>query len=201
MKIESVQQLREIYAEPTGRAVIKSLSSLEKHCLHFINTSPFLVISSFNKNGNADTSPRGGAPGFVKVLDAQRIAIPDAKGNRRQDSQINIIETGKIATLFFIPGVNETLRINGSACIKNDADVLTLFTGERNPPQTYIEISVEEAFLHCAKALMRSGLWSAETKIQRDQFPSMSRMINDQLGSDEPEESQAAMEARYADDL
>jgi len=139
--------------------------------------------------------------GFVKVLDSNHIAIPDAKGNRRQDSQINIIETGRIATLFFIPGVDETLRINGRACIKTDAEVLSLFTQERNPPLAYIEITVEEAYLHCAKALMRSRLWSEEIKIERAAFPSMSQMMNDQLNIDGPVESQAAMEARYQPDL
>lgn len=201
MKIESVAQLREIYSEPNGRAVIKTLPRLEKHCINFINTSPFMVISTFNDQGQTDTSPRGGAPGFVRVLDEQRIAIPDSKGNHRQDSHINIINTGRIATLFFIPGVNETLRVNGSACLRNDVDVLAGFTGERNPPKVYIELTVEEAFLHCAKALMRSGLWSEEAKIARKSFPTMSRMMNDQLGLNEPEESLEAMEARYQPDL
>ena len=201
MKIESVEQLREIYSQPTGRSVDKTLACLEKHSAHFISRSPFMVISTFNKAGQVDTSPRGGAPGFVKVVDEQRIVIPDAKGNRRQDSQINIIATGRIATLFFIPGVNETLRINGSACIRTDADILTLFVEERNPPQTYIEITIEEVFLQCAKAVMRSRLWSEDSKIDRGSFPSMGQMLNDQLNIDGPVESQAEMEARYLSDL
>lgn len=201
MKIETVAQLRDIYPEPSGRAAIKTLPALEKHSINFIQTSPFVVISTFNRQGAVDTSPRGGAPGFVKVLDQQRIVIPDAKGNHRQDSQTNIIETGRVATLFLIPGVNETLRINGAACIKNDNSVLALFTGEHNPPKTYIEITVEETFLHCAKALMRSALWSEEAKIDRSTFPTMSKMMNDQLALNEPEESLADMEARYQPDL
>lgn len=201
MKIDSLGKLRDIYVEPTGRSAVKSLPRLEKHSIHFIATSPFVVISTFNKSGEVDTSPRGGGPGFIKVLDDQHIVIPDAKGNHRQDSQINIVETGRIATLFFIPGVNETLRVNGSASIHNDAEVLALFTEEKNPPQTYIQITVEEMYLHCAKAMMRSGLWTEQAKIQRDQFPTMSRMMNDQLNSQDVEETQQAMELRYQKDL
>ena len=201
MKIDSVAKLRDIVAEPTGRSVIKTLTALEQHSIHFLRLSPFAVISTFNSAGDVDTSPRGGEPGFVKVLDDKHVVIADAKGNRRQDSQINIIETGRIATLFFIPGVNETLRINGSASINDDEQILKLFTAEKQPALTYIEINIEEVFLHCAKALMRSKLWSAQAQIPRDQFPTMSRMLNDQTNSDEPEESQQAMEARYQADL
>lgn len=201
MKIESIDQLRQIYEQPTGRAAVKTLPRLEKHSVHFIQKSPFVVISTFNKNGEVDTSPRGGNTGFIKVLNDRRIVIPDAKGNRRQDSQINIVETGRIAILFLIPGVNETLRVNGNASIRTDEDVLALFSDEKNPPKTFIQIDVEEMYLHCAKALMRSKLWSEEIKIERSQFPTMSQMMNDQLNSDDEEESQQAMEARYQNDL
>ncbi|MEO1654226.1 MAG: MSMEG_1061 family FMN-dependent PPOX-type flavoprotein, partial [Bacteroidota bacterium] len=171
MKIKSTEELRAIYGHPKGRAVQKSLTKLDAHCQHFIQLSPFLVMSSASQEGRLDASPRGGKPGFVQVLDAQTLLLPDAKGNKRLDSLFNIVETGQLGLLFFLPGVDETLRINGKAHISTDLDLLARFSDENNPPQTCLVIAVEEAFLHCAKALMRSQLWDAEAQIKRSEFP------------------------------
>ena len=141
MKITTEEQLRELYGWPKGRAEIKVLAQLEKHAKNFIAHSPFLVMSTYDKNGQTDASPRGGQSGFVKIIDDHTLLIPDAKGNNRVDSLVNIVETGRIGCLFFIPGINETLRVNGTAIITTQADYLDLFSEEKNPPKTCIPVS------------------------------------------------------------
>lgn len=201
MYIDSEDELRKLYDEPKQRAKDKQLASLEPHSHNFIAHSPFVLLSTFSKAGAADCSPRGGSPGFVKAINKNCVVIPDSKGNNRLDSLLNVVETGKIGCLFLIPGVNETLRINGKARVCTNRDYLALFSDDKNPPQACIEISVEEVFLHCAKSLMRSRLWSADSIIDRNRLPTMGSMINDQLGLKEIPESQDAMEARYQQDL
>jgi len=201
MILESAEQLRALYGFPTGRAKDKQLSELEKHSINFIRHSPFVVLSTHDKDGRADASPRGGAPGFVRVQGTDTLLIPDAKGNDRIDSMINIVETGRVGLLFLLPGVDETLRVNGRAQVTTDPELLALFADERHPPKTCIRITVDEVFLHCAKALMRSKLWSLEVQIDRKDFPSMGQMLNDQIGIDEQPETQASMVARYQSDL
>lgn len=201
MKIENENQLRELYGYPSGRAKDKVLSQLEKHAINFIEISPFLVMSTSSSKGKMDASPRGGVPGFVKVIDKTTLVIPDAKGNNRVDSISNIVETGRIGLLFLIPSVDETLRINGSAYLSTDTEYLEVFTEEQNLPKACVVISVEEAFLHCAKAFMRSKLWDASAQIDRHSFPTMGQMLKDQLGSKEAPESREAMIERYKKDL
>jgi len=201
MYIDSKDKLREIYGHPKGRTVDKQLSSFEAHSINFVEHSPFVVISTHSSSGMGDCSPRGGVPGFVKIISSTQIVIPDGKGNNRLDSLENIIETGKIGCVFLIPGVDETLRINGEARISASNDHLSLFSGDRNQPKACIEITVTELYLHCAKALMRSKLWDIEAQIKRSDFPSMAAMINDQLSIKEKPESQEDMVARYQSDL
>ncbi len=201
MKIRTEEQLRELYGYASGRAKDKVFSKLDKHAINFINESPFLILSSSNNEGKQDASPRGGSLGFVKVISDSEIIIPDSKGNNRVDSLSNIVETGKVGLLFLIPGVDETLRINGNAYLSTDEDYLNLFTEEKNPPKSCIVISVEEVFLHCAKALMRSKLWDESSKINRDEFPTMGQMLKDQLGSKDAPETREAMIKRYQKDL
>lgn len=201
MTITSLEQLRSLYDYPSGRAKIKQLDALEKHALNFIRTSPFLVMATYDKNGNVDNSPRGGSPGFVSVLNDRQFLIPDFKGNNRIDSLINILETGRIGMLFLIPGIDETLRINGSAELTTSQNYLDKYSKEKNPPKSCILVTIEEVFLHCAKALMRSGLWQEELKIDRKDFPTMGQMLKDQLGGTETPESQEEMVKRYQKDL
>lgn len=201
MKIQNETQLRELYGYPKGRAKDKVLMHLEQHAINFINTSPFLVLSTSSNKGKMDASPRGGNSGFVKVLNKTTLVLPDAKGNNRVDSICNIVETGQIGMLFLIPGVDETLRINGTACLSTDLKYLDLFTEEQNTPKACVVIKVEESFLHCAKAFMRSKLWDASAKIERDLFPTMGQMLKDQLGSTENPESREEMIKRYNKDL
>ena len=201
MKIETISQLRELYGSPSGRASKKQLPSLEKHSINFIEKSPFLVVSTFSESGKADTSPRGGEPGFVKVLNNNEIIIPDAKGNNRLDSLVNIVETGRIGMLFLIPGLDETMRVNGSASLSTDAQYLDLFKEEKNPPKVCIHIQIEEAFIHCAKAFMRSKIWSQEAQIKRSDFPTIGQILKDQLGSKEEPETHEDMVKRYKEQL
>lgn len=201
MYVDSEEKLREIYGYPKGRAKDKQLSSLERHSSNFIEHSPFVALSTYAKSGSVDCSPRGGKPGFVKILNENCIILPDSKGNNRLDSLVNIIDTGDIGCLFLIPGVDETLRVNGIARISTSAEYLDLFSDSRTPPKTCIEITIKEVFLHCAKALMRSELWSLESQIDRADFPTMGAMINDQLSLIDDPETQEDMVARYKRDL
>lgn len=201
MYIESEQQLRDVYGHPKGRAKDKQLSSLERHSISFIQRSPFVIIGTSASSGLNDCSPRGGVPGFVMVQDENCLIIPDGKGNNRLDSLVNIIETGAIACLFLIPGVDETLRVNGTAHVSTSADHLALFSDYSKQPKTCIVVNIKEVFLHCAKALMRSELWSPSSIIERTTLPTMGVMLNDQLAVDDVAETQEAMLARYKSDL
>lgn len=201
MKIESQEQLRELYGQVSGRAVDKQLSELEQHSIRFIEMSPFLTLASFDSAGGVDVSPRGGKPGFVKVLNSKQLLIPDAKGNNRIDSLVNIVDSGRAGCLFLIPGMDETLRVNGRAEIRTDSDLIDHFKAEKRPPKSCILIDVDEVFLHCAKSIMRSKLWSPEAKIERQAMPTMGKMISDQLGLKQAPESQEVMLERYQEDL
>ena len=199
--IQTIEQLRGLYAPAKERAVKKQLSALDAHCQHFIALSPFVVISSIGLDQMLDASPRGGAPGFVKSLDAHTLLIPDSPGNNRLDTLENIIHTGKVGMLFLIPGMDETLRVNGAACLSVDAADLALCTTEVRAPKLVIKVTVAQAYLHCAKAFMRSKLWDTQSHIERSQMPSMGEMINEQAKMTTPAETQEEMMARYRAEL
>jgi len=199
--IETLQDLRSIYSTPKPRSLAKQLDHLDKHCRNFIGLAPFLVLATVGKDGRVDASPRGGAPGFVRVVGDKALQLPDALGNNRLDSYTNIVQTGKVGLIFFIPGMDEALRVNGAARLNNDPELLAAFPHDRHPPRIVVEVSVEEAFLHCAKALMRSKLWEPDYRIDRARFPSMGQMIKEQSGSTEPVESQAVAVARWRSEI
>ncbi|AXT19863.1 pyridoxamine 5'-phosphate oxidase family protein [Flavobacteriaceae bacterium AU392] len=201
MIIKHISQLDSLYDSPSFRAKNKLQSKLDKHSIHFIKSSPFIIISTASKDYKMDASPRGGKSGFVKIIDSETLVIPDAKGNNRIDSLKNILETNVIGTIFLIPGVDETLRINGEAQITTNSEYLNLFKEEQHIPKICIVIKVKEVFLHCAKALMRSKLWDEDSKIERTKFPTMGEMLKDQLGISEPAETHDAMVKRYEKDL
>jgi hypothetical protein len=198
--IKSIDALRQLFPEPTSRAIGKQLGQLDRHCRRFIELSPFVVMATMSRFG-ADASPRGGAAGFVKVVDDGTLLIPDAPGNNRLDSLSNIVESGAIGLLFLIPGVDETLRVNGTARLSVANETLLAATDERRTPKLVIEVTVKETFLHCAKALMRSALWSNEARQERSILPTMAAMLAEQVGTNGPVESQEEMVARYQKDL
>ncbi len=200
-RIETLEELRALYPPVKERALRKQLPSLDPHCRRFIALSPFIVMATVGEDGLADASPRGGAPGFVQVLDDACLLIPDASGNNRLDSLQNIVQTGRLGLLFLVPGVDETLRVNGTASLTTAADRMNRFVGLDKLPKLVIQLQVHEAYLHCAKSLMRSKLWSADTQVHRSSLPTMGQMLHDQIGGDAPVETQDAMLARYRAEL
>lgn len=205
MHITTLQALRAIYKPASERALKKEIPSLDVHATHFIGLSPFVVLSSSGANGDLDASPRGGEPGFVKVLDAQTLLIPDAPGNNRLDTLENIVATGQLGLLFLVPGFDETLRINGRAVLSTDAPDLQPFADAKRPPALVIRVSVASVYLHCAKSLMRSQLWDASRHLDRTSMPTMGEMLRDQIQAFKGEtidiESQAQMLERYRQSL
>ncbi len=198
--IEAVDSLRTLYKPPTPRAVAKAITALEPHSRKFISLSPFCVIATGDGSG-LDASPRGGSPGFVRVIDDHTLWLPDSPGNNRLDSMSNLLANEQIGMLFLVPGVDETLRVNGTARLRTDDECLDAMMDERRRPKVVIEIAVEWVYLHCAKALMRSKLWSDEVRVERSVLPTIGQMINDQTGESAPAEDQATMLERYAKDL
>ena len=171
------------------------------HCRRFIALSPFVVIASGDAGASLDASPRGGEPGFVRIVSDKTLLIPDSPGNNRLDTLSNIIATGNVGLLFMIPGVEETLRVNGSARLADGAELLQQFATEKRTPKLVIEVTVFAAYLHCAKAFMRSKLWSAESQIARSALPTMGEMLTEQTGMQSAAETQEQMKSRYACDL
>ena len=198
--IDSLARLREKYGDAKGRSVKKQLDHLDRHCVRFISLSPFVVLASAAASGAPDASPRGGAPGFVHVVDSRTLLIPDSPGNNRLDTLTNLVESPKIGLLFLIPGMDETLRVNGAVRLLDDASALTPFVSDTRI-KVAIEVTVTDAYLHCAKAFMRSQLWDATHHIDRTSLPTMGEMLSEQTGAQAPPESREQMLARYAQDL
>ncbi len=178
--IGNIVTLREHYAPAMERARLKSLRKLDKHCRRFIELSPFLCIGT-QAGETADVAPRGDQPGFVHVLDDVTLAIPDWPGNNRLDSLTNILTNPNIGLLFLIPGVDETLRVNGTAAIVTNPELLAQWDVNGKHPKSALLVTVGEAFLHCGKALIRSRLWQSDYKIERSALPSFGKMIKDQI--------------------
>jgi PPOX class probable FMN-dependent enzyme len=199
--IDSKEKLRTAYPPARERSVRKQLARLDQHCLRFLSLSPFVVLSSGTVDGGFDASPRGGEPGFVKAPDAGTLLIPDAPGNNRLDTLENIIANGRLGLLFLIPGVDETLRVNGRARLEDDVSLIDHFKHEKRVPKLVIKVQIEDVYLHCAKALMRSKLWSAENRVERSVLPTMGQMLADQIGEPALAETQAQMLERYKAEL
>ena len=200
-EILSLAALRALYREPSERAVKKQLDRLDAHCRRFVSLSPFLVIASTDAKDRVDASPRGGDPGFVKVADDRTLLIPDSPGNNRLDSLQNLLDRPGVGLFFMIPGVDETLRVNGIATLRTDDALVDLCTSERRRPPLVIAVTVQEAYLHCAKALMRSKLWDTSAQQARTVLPSMNQMLKDQIGLEGKPESDATMRERFRQDL
>ena len=195
--VPSQSALREIMGTPMELAVRKQLGKLDRYCREFIARSPFLCIGTANAEGKADVSPRGDPAGFVQVLDDNTLIIPDRPGNNRLDTMSNIMANPNVGLLFFIPGFEDTLRVNGQATIVNDPTVLQRATVNGKAPKVAIRVTVDEAFLHCAKALKRSRLWNPAIRVARTEMPSLAKMILEQTAP--PEKPPTDREVSEAD--
>ena len=181
--IETVEELRSSYGEPSERAARKSLDRLDRHCRRFIGLSPFVVLASSGADGRADCSPRGDAAGFVAVLDDRTVLLPDRRGNNRADSLSNVLENPYVGLLFMIPGVDETLRLNGRAALTTDPALLDPLAVNGRAPRSGLVVEVEEVFLQCTKALVRAKLWADESRVDRKAaLPSFGQMLADHVG-------------------
>ena len=195
--IENFERLREVYGAPSERALKKQLSRFDKHCRAFIARSPFIVIASSDPSGRCDASPKGDAPGFVKVLDDETLLIPDRLGNNRVDTIRNLLERPGVGLIFFVPGLNETLRVNGRARITTDRALLEPLAINRKVPRSGILVSADEIYFHCGKALIRSDLWNPEKQLRRSEFPSLGHILADQIGGITVEESERLTAESY----
>jgi uncharacterized protein len=193
--------LAAIYPKPTPRVIAKARPEIDIHAQNFIAMSPFCVLATSGTDGSVDASPRGGGPGFVHVDGPNRLLMPDRPGNNRIDSFKNIVEgTGRLQLVFFVPGLDETLRVSGRGTLTTDPARLAAMEEFGKLPRAVLCIDVTEAYFHCGKALMRSKLWSKEAQVERATFPSISQVIHDQTSLGEPE-PHAAVEARYKTQL
>jgi uncharacterized protein len=196
--IEDIGEIRELYGEPGERAVKKQLARLEKHSRAFIALSPFIVIASADPTGRCDASPKGDAPGFVRVLDDETLLIPDRLGNNRVDTIGNLLSAPGIGLIFFVPGLRETLRVNGRARITTDPALLETCAVNGKAPRSGILVTAEEVYFHCGKALIRSDLWNPAKHVAQAGFPSLGRIIAEQIDDGRSiEESERATAESY----
>jgi len=195
--------LRELYPQPKGLAILKQLDRLDGHCRNFIAHSPLVVVGSTRAGRGTDVSPRGDAPGFARVLDDHTIAIADRPGNNRLDTMSNIVTDAEVGLLFFIPGIDETLRVNGTARLTREPELLAAAAVDGREPRLVILVAVREAFLHCGKALKRARLWHDDYRVERKSFPSLGRMIVEQTkpGDVTVEQAEAYIENNYVTGL
>ena len=197
----AASDLPTIYPKPSPRVIAKARPELDAHARNFIAMSPFCVLATSGSDGSADASPRGGNPGFVHITGPNQLLMPDRSGNNRIDSFRNIVEgSGLLQLIFFVPGIDETLRVGGSGALTAEPGLLASMEEFGKLPRAVLSIAVREVYFHCGKALMRSKLWSPETRVERAVLPSISQMIHDQTSLGEPE-SQAVVEERYKTQL
>jgi uncharacterized protein len=179
--VTSEDELRLLLGMPSELVLRKQLPALDPHSRAFIALSPFVLISTANATGECGVSPRGDAPGAVLVLDDRRLVIPDRPGNRRIDTLRNIVANPQVGLLFLIPGVEETLRVNGRAYLTRDEALLERTAAQGKRPKLAIGVEVRECFLHCAKAFRRSRLWDSTCWPERSALPTLGQMLIDQL--------------------
>jgi uncharacterized protein len=193
--IADVDAVEALYGAPTPNVLNKELTALDEHCRALIALSPFCLLATSNADGDCDVSPKGGQPGFVQIVDDTTLAIPDATGNRRVDSLRNIVSNPHAGLIFLIPTMGETLRVNGRARITTDPEWLQPFAVGR-PPRLAIVVEVEQVFVHCAKALIRSRLWQPETWPK--ETPSAAQIFKDHIGlAESVDEVDATLQEGY----
>lgn len=204
--VKDEEDLRSMFPATHPLAVKKCQNHLDKHAIDFVARSPFLCIGTQTPDGLADVSPRGDPCGFVKVLDDKTLLIPDRPGNNRLDTQSNILANPAVGLLFMIPGFDDTMRVNGTAKISRDPDLLALLAVNDRMPTVAIVVTIKEVFIHCAKAFRRAKLWDPGQRQDRSQMPSLLKIILDQTtgAPDDPEEMikiDAGLEVSYQNSM
>lgn len=178
--VESEAQLRALMGDPVAPPVVeKTLTSLDRHCRTFVGRSPFVLISSSDSEGRMDVSPKGDAPGFVKILDEKTLAIPDRPGNQRFDTFRNLFQSPRVGLIFLIPGKRETLRIGGNAQVVRDQELLESLAAKNKVPSLAIVVHVDEAFFHCSKCMIRSRLWQPDHWPSLEGLPTLAETMKD----------------------
>jgi PPOX class probable FMN-dependent enzyme len=180
-RIESESDLRAVYRTPSDLIRGKVLTRLDAHARAFIEHAPFVLIGTTSSDGTGDVSPKGGPAGFVVALDDEHVAIPDLSGNNLLDTITNIVHGSGVGLLFLVPGVDETLRVNGHACITTDPSVLDACAVKDRRPKVAIGVTVTQQYMHCAKAFRRSELWHPDTWPARESLPTLGCIIKDQI--------------------
>lgn len=178
-------------------AARKVLDHIDDYGRRFIALAPFLVVASADKAGHVDASPRGDAPGFVAVADSRTLVIPDRRGNNRIDTFLNLLESPGVGLIFLVPGIDETFRVNGTAALTQDAALLEPMRAQGKVPAAGLVVQVREAFFHCGKAMIRSGLWDPARHVARDTFPSLGRILSDQTAAADVAEAEATIADAY----
>jgi uncharacterized protein len=174
----------ERYRVPNQRVLDKVIHRIDEHCAAFVRLSPFAVLSTASPDGEPDVSPRGGDPGFVKVLDEHRLLLPDRQGNNRVDSLRNLAANPRAALMFMVPGIDETLRVYGRTALHGPDDLGIDLTEFGRPPLSTLVLHVERAYFQCSKAVMRSELWNPESRVERSVFPPFSQVLRDHCHDD-----------------
>src|SRR5262245_45367534 len=194
--VSMVTDLRAIYGTPSPNslAVRCVLPRLDEHHRAFIALSPFVVIASADAHGRPDVSPRGDLPGFVAVPDDHTLLLPDRPGNKKLLTLSNILENPNVALIFFVPGREDSLRVNGRAQITTDPILLARLAVQGKDPRSALIVTVEQAWLHCGKALIRSRLWEAESHVAPDVLPTLGKMLADQIAGLDAAEADARLE-------
>lgn len=199
--LASQAAVREAYGEVRALAAAKTRDRLDAWSRKFIALSPFCVIASADARGWCDATPRGDAPGFVRALDDITLAMPDRLGNNRVDTLLNVASNPRVGLVFMIPGVRETLRVNGRAVISTAMGLRESMAERGKPPASVLVISIEELFFHCGKALIRSDLWNPETHLAPGIIPPIGRMVAEQLGGIDPAKAEADTLSAYVERL
>lgn len=202
--VVSVDELTDANGSPEAATRSKIIDHLDEHCRALIARSPLVLLGTADRTGCADVSPRGGPPGFVEVLDERRLVLADAKGNRLMDSLRNILETGQAGLLFLLPGLSETLRVNGRAWVTRDPELLARHEVQPGrTPAVAVGIEVTEAYLHCAKALIRSSLWDPSTWPSLEGLARPARIWRDHMALPDVsvEDVEALIEQEYVHEL
>jgi PPOX class probable FMN-dependent enzyme len=194
--LSSETALRDAYAAPSDIVQRKVLRRLDKHARAFIGLSPLAMLATAGPDG-ADCSPRGDAPGFVRVEDDVTLLLPDRRGNNLIDSLRNVVRQPSVGLLFLVPGIDETLRVNGTARVVNDRARLAPMAVQGQVPASALEIAVREVFFHCGKALIRSDLWNPERHVPREAFPTLGRVLADQIAGVAAEAADANLAEGY----